>query len=429
MPLIIVVGVQWGDEGKGKVIDLLAENAKVVARFSGGANAGHTVCNPHGKFKLHLVPSGIFYPHATCIIGNGVVVSPTILLEEIDQVRAKGIDCSKLKISTRAHLVMPYHVLLDQLEEESRGSKAIGTTRNGVGPAYMDKAARLGIRVGDLLQINELLDRLRFVLEQKNPILTKVYGTPPLSLNEIYEQCCWFGEKLAPFIADTTPLIPGALEKGEIVLMEGAQGALLDIDFGTYPYVTSSSPVVAGAFVGLGLSPARYPIDYVLGILKAYTTRVGSGPMPTEIHDETGRLIREQGNEYGSTTGRPRRCGWFDAVAVRFSHAINGFSGFALTRLDVLDTLSEVKICTAYKIDGDTLHDFPSSAALLEKCTPVYEVMPGWQTPISHVRRFTDLPKAAQAYVTRLEELTSCPMDIISVGPEREETITVRSIF
>lgn len=426
MPVIAVIGALWGDEGKGKIVDLLAEKAGMVVRFSGGPNAGHTVHNPYGKFSLHLIPSGIFYPHATCLIGNGVVVSPAVLLGELEQLWGKGIDTSKLFISTRAHLIMPYHVLLDKLEEDAKGAKALGTTRSGVGPAYADKVARLGIRIGDLADKEGLLHRLRPVLEQKNLILTKVYEVPPLSLEEIYGQYCQYAERLAPFICETEPMVRQAVERGDLILLEGAQGTLLDVDFGTYPYVTSSSVSAAAAFAGLGLSPTR--IDYTLGVMKSYTTRVGAGPMPTELLGETGDLIREIAQEYGATTGRPRRCGWFDAVAARYSTLLNGFSGIALTRLDVLDTFASIKICIGYKVDGQTINQFPSSSLLLERCQPVYEEVPGWQSRTAHLRRFGDLPPLAQSYVRKLENLVGCPIDIISVGPQREETIIVRPI-
>ncbi len=427
MPIAAVIGAQWGDEGKGKIVDLLAEKASMVVRFSGGPNAGHTICNSYGDFSLHLVPSGIFYPHTICIIGNGVVVSPSVLLGELEQLEKKGIDTSRLIISSRSHLIMPYHTLLDKLEEESKGSKALGTTQKGVGPAYMDKVARLGIRAGDLLDSESLLHRLRFVLEQKNIILTKVYGAPPLSPEEVYDQYCQYGERLTPFIGETEPMVKQALEREELVLLEGAQGTLLDIDFGTYPYVTSSSPVSGGIFTGLGLNPIV--IDYILGVSKSYNTRVGSGPMPTELQDETGDLIREIAHEYGATTGRPRRCGWFDAVATRYSTSINGFSGIALTRLDVLDTFASIKICTAYKVNGDIIDQFPSSTSFLGKCQPVYEELPGWQSPTTELSHFNELPQPAQSYIRRLEELINCPIDIVSVGPKREQTIMVRPVL
>jgi len=426
MPVTVIVGVQWGDEGKGKVIDLLAEKASMVVRFSGGPNAGHTVYNPHGKFTLHLVPAGIFYPHTTCIIGNGVVVSPAVLTEELDQLASKGIDTSRLLISARAHLIMPYHTLLDKLEEEAKGTAALGTTRSGVGPAYMDKVGRLGIRAGDLTDLDGLRQRLRFVLDQKNNVITKVYGAAPLSFEEIYGQYCRYAERLAPMIRETEPIVAEAIERNHRVLLEGAQGSLLDVDFGTYPYVTSSSVIAAGAFSGLGLSPTK--IDYVFGVVKAYTTRVGAGPMPTELHDETGERIRQIAQEFGATTGRARRCGWFDAVAARFSTRINGFNGLVLTRLDVLDSFPSIKICTAYKLNGAVTDRFPTSIAALEKCQPVYEELPGWQCRTTDMRRFAELPKPAKDYVKRLEDLMGCPIDIISIGPRREESITIRPI-
>ena len=427
MPVIAVIGAQWGDEGKGKIIDLLAEKANMVIRFCGGPNAGHTVINPYGEFRLHLVPSGIFYPHTTCIISNGVVISPRVLLEEMDELNRHGIDTSRLFISERAHLIMPYHILLDGLEEEQRGSQALGTTRTGVGPAYVDKVARLGIRTGDLLDPEVLLHRLGFVLERKNALLTKVYGAPPLSLEEVYNQYCQYGERLSPFICETEPIIQQASEKGELILLEGAQGTLLDIDFGTYPYVTSSSPSVGGACTGIALSPPK--IDYILGVFKAYTTRVGGGPMPTELKDETGELLRQRAHEYGATTGRPRRCGWFDAVACRFSAQVNGFTAGVLTRLDILDIFPKVKICIAYKVDNQILEHFPASISLLERGEPIYEELEGWQCPISHIRRFEDLPPQAQAYVKRLEKLLGCPFDLISVGPKREQTIEIKPLL
>jgi adenylosuccinate synthase len=356
-----------------------------------------------------------------------VVIDPAVLLEEIDELERHGVGVDRLFISDRAHLIMPYHILLDGLEEESRGGSALGTTRKGIGPCYMDKVGRLGIRTGDLLDRVAFLERLRSVLEQKNRILTRVYEAEPLSLEEIYDRYCLYGERLVPFIREADLMVEEALERGETVLLEGAQGTMLDIDFGTYPYVTSTSSTVGGACIGLGLSPVS--IDHILGVFKAYTTRVGSGPLPTELFDETGELIRERAHEYGATTGRPRRCGWFDAVVGRFSAQINGFSGFALTRLDILDALPSLKICTAYKMDGDTLENPPSNSGLLAKCEPIYEELPGWQTDISPLRRFDDLPAGARFYVRRLEELIRCPVSIISVGPRREQTIMVKEIL
>ena len=421
MPVIAVIGAQWGDEGKGKVVDLLAEKAKVVMRFSGGDNAGHTIINPYGEFKQRLIPSGIFYPEAICIIGNGVVVNPAVLIEEIDQLNQRGVVTKRLFISDRTHLIMPYHILLDGLEDESRGSKAIGTTRKGIGPAFADKVARYGIRAGDLLDKEALLERLRLVLDYKNTILTKVYGVNPLSLDEVYTQYCQYGERLAPHIKDTTIIVEEILNRNEMVLLEGAQGALLDPDFGTYPYTTSSSPLAGEGCLGTGIGPTK--LSRVIGVFKAYCSRVGSGPMPTELKDETGDLIRELGHEYGTVTGRPRRCGWFDAVAARFSTRINGFTGAAITRLDILDTLPHLKICVGYEIEEKTIDYFPSSIAALDKCQPIYEELPGWQVPTTHIREYEQLPVKARQYLARLEELISCPVNLVCVGPERGQTI------
>jgi adenylosuccinate synthase len=421
MPVIAIIGAQWGDEGKGKVVDLLAEKARIVVRFSGGDNAGHTVVNPYGESKLHLIPSGIFYPHTTCVIGNGVVINPPVLISELDQLNRRGVDTTRLFISDRAHLIMPYHILLDGLEEELRGGKAIGTTRKGVGPAFTDKAARLGIRTGDLLDKEAFRERLQFILAYKNTILTKVHGVNPLSLDEIYKDYCQYAECLTPFIKETATMVEEALNKKELVLLEGAQGSLLDPDFGTYPYTTSSSPLAGGGCLGAGISPNR--IDHILGVFKAYCTRVGSGPMPTELKDKVGDSIRERAHEYGTTTGRPRRCGWFDAVAARFTSRINGFTGAAITRLDILDTFTRLKICVGYKLHGQTLKDFPSSISALEQCQPIYEELPGWQTTISHITRYDNLPLQAKQYLARVEELIGCPIKLICVGPRREQTI------
>jgi adenylosuccinate synthase len=425
--VIAIVGGQWGDEGKGKVIDLLAEKARVVARFSGGDNAGHTVINPYGEFRLHLVPSGIFYPQVTCIISNGVAINPAVLLKEIDDLHNHGVDTSRLFISARAHLVMPYHTLLDGLEEERRNKGALGTTHRGIGPAFADKVARLGIRAGDLLDRDIFWGRLSAALEFKNIILTKVYQVSPLSAEEIYSQYCHYGEQLAPFIRETSSIIREAATKGELVLLEGAQGALLDTDFGTYPYVTSSSPLAGASCIGAGLGPRE--IDRVVGIFKAYNTRVGAGPMPTELKDEIGDLIREKAGEYGATTGRPRRCGWFDAVAGRFSVQINGLSDIALTHLDIYDGFSSIKICTVYKFNDEVLTSFPSDIAILEKCQPIYEELDGWQESISGIRNFEKLPTGARNYMSRLEDLLSCPISLVSLGPNRRQIILVKDFF
>ncbi|MFH1383267.1 MAG: adenylosuccinate synthase [Chloroflexota bacterium] len=427
MSVVAAVGAQWGDEGKGKVVDMLAERARLVVRFSGGDNAGHTVINHYGEFKLHLVPSGIFYPHTTCIIGNGVAINPEVLLGEIDQVKERGVDTSRLFISDRAHLIMPYHVLLDGLEEKSRGGGALGTTGRGIGPAFADKTARQGIRAGDLLERDAFRERLHQVLEGKNNIITKVYGATPLSLDGVYNKYCRYADRLAPHIRETTVMIEEAVSKGEPVLLEGAQGTLLDVDFGTYPYTTSSSPLAGGGCVGAGIGPTK--INAIVGVFKAYCTRVGGGPMPTELTDATGDLIRERAQEYGATTGRPRRCGWFDAVAGRFSTRVNGYTDIALTRLDILDSLPRLKICVSYKLEGKTVDNFPASITALGKCQPVYEELPGWQTPTSDIRNFEQLPPQARQYVSRLEELAGCPVSIISVGAEREQTIERKAVF
>lgn len=427
MSVIAVVGGQWGDEGKGKIIDFLAEKVEVVVRFAGGDNAGHTVINPYGEFKMHLVPSGIFYPQVTCIIGNGVVINPAVLLTELDELRNRRVDTNQLIISDRAHLIMPYHILLDGLEEERRGKEALGTTRRGIGPAFADKVARLGIRAGSLLDRNIFLKQLSSTLEVKNAILTKVYQHPPLLLEEIFEQYCHYGELLTPFIKETVSILGRAMARGKPILLEGAQGTLLDPDFGTYPYVTSSSPLAGGGSIGAGIGPMAF--DRVIGVFKAYITRVGSGPMPTELQDKVGELIREKAHEYGTTTGRPRRCGWFDAVAGRFSVQVNGFSDIALTHLDVYDGFPSIKICTAYKFDNNVLDSFPSDAAILEKCQPIYEELPGWQVATSEIRDFAQLPSEAHRYIARLEELLSCPVSCIAVGPKRKQLVEVRPIL
>jgi adenylosuccinate synthase len=427
MPVAAVIGAQWGDEGKGKIVDMLAEKAKYVVRFSGGDNAGHTVVNPLGEFKLRLTPSGIFYPGTTSIIGNGVVINPAVLLSEIEELNSRKVDTSRLYISDRAHLIMPYHIFIEGMEEDALGGKAIGTTRKGIGPAYVDKVARTGIRAGDLLDKGVLRERISLALEYKNKIITKVFGKEPLSFDEIYSQYCEYADKLAPLICDTTVMLAAALDRNECILLEGAQGVLLDPDFGTYPYGTSSSPMAGGACLGSGLSPNQ--LNHTLGVFKAFQTRVGAGPMPTELDDEIGDAIREYGEEYGTVTHRPRRCGWFDAVAGRLSKRVNGFTSIAITRLDILDMLQRIRICTGYKVDGKIIEDFPASATVLEKCQPVYEELPGWEAPTGDIRIYKELPPKAQRYVKRLEELIGCPASLISVGKRREQTIVRRSIF
>ena len=428
MPAYAVLGAQWGDEGKGKIIDFLSRDAHIVARFSGGNNAGHTVLNEKGKFALHLVPCGVFWPQTLCVIGNGVVVDPDVLLDEIDDLSRAGIDIpNRLVVSERAHLIMPYHILLDGLAEAARGSRALGTTRKGVGPAYSDKASRNGIRAADLLDLESLLMRLESTLEHTNSIITRVYGASSVSLNEVFEKCRQWAERLSPLIQPVERTLHEALEAERDVLLEGAQGALLDLDHGNYPFVTSSNPTIGGACVGLGIHP-RY-LSGIIGVFKAYCTRVGSGPFPTELLDETGYKIRELAQDFGATTGRPRRVGWFDAVAARYSMQVNGYTSAVLTRLDVLDSFDTVKICTSYELDGESVVDFPSSAATLERCQPIYEQHPGWDSPTAGITQLQDFPEKARSYVNRLEELIGCPIDIISTGPNRHETVTVRPVI
>ena len=427
MPGIVVVGAQWGDEGKGKVTDLLAEQAQVVVRYQGGNNAGHTVVVGQQTLKLHLIPSGIHRPGVLCVIGNGLVVDPRGLVEEMGELEANGLDTSGLRISANAHLVMPYHLMLDGIEEERRGGKSLGTTRRGIGPTYTDKAARYGLRVQDLLDMAVFEEKLARALEQKNALLTAVYGKEPLEMGFILEEYGACAERLRPHIVDASLLAHKALTQGQNVLFEGAQGTLLDIDHGTYPFVTSSSPVAGGACTGVGIGPRQ--IDGVIGVSKAYTTRVGAGPLPTELTDTVGDHLVEVGREYGTTTGRRRRCGWFDGVILRYAARVNGLTGLALTKLDVLTGLPRLKICVSYEYEGQVLKEFPSQGAVLARCQPIYEEMDGWTEEISGARAYNKLPPQARAYVTRLEELAGVPTDIISVGPEREQTILLRSPF
>jgi adenylosuccinate synthase len=427
MPVTAVIGAQWGDEGKGKIVDMLAEQADVVVRFSGGDNAGHTVVNPYGEFKLRLTPSGIFNPKATSVIGNGVVINPKVLIKEMDELNSRGIDTSHLFISDRAHLIMPYHIIIEGLEEKGLGDKAIGTTLKGIGPAFADKVARNGLRAGDLLDKDRFRERLNLVMEYKNKLLTRVYGAEPLSEEDIFTQYWQYAERLSAHIRDTSRLLAEAMERNDRILLEGAQGVLLDPDFGTYPFTTSSSPLVSGACLGAGIAPNQ--ISHTLGVFKAYQTRVGAGPMPTELNDEMGECIRERAHEFGTVSGRPRRCGWFDVVAARLSKQINGFNSIAITRLDVLDTLPELKICVGYELNGETIDYFPASIPALENCRPVFEEIPGWQVSTETISKFEDLPQEAQHYVKRLEELIGCPASLISVGKSRGQTIVRDSVF
>ena len=427
MPAYAVIGGQWGDEGKGKVIDYLAGDVDYVVRYAGGNNAGHTVVNEQGTFQLHLVPSGICWPDVRGIIGNGVVVNPDVLRGELDMLSDRGIDTARLYVSERAHVIMPYHILLDNLEEEARGAGAIGTTGQGVGPAYMDKTGRVGIRIGDLLDSSTLESKLQRTLEFKNALITKIYNKNPLSMEDILVKCREWAQWLRPHVQSTEKLIQDILAGNQRILLEGAQGTLLDLDHGSYPYVTSSSPSVGGACTGLGLNPQS--ISGVLGVFKAYSTRVGSGPMPSELHDETAELLREKAQEYGTTTGRARRVGWFDAVAARYSRQINGFTGMVLTRLDILDGFSSVKICVGYQVGNEEIDYFPADIALQEKCVPVYEELPGWDTPTASSTRKDQLPVNALNYIQRVEDLVGCPVQIISTGPSREETILVEPVL
>jgi adenylosuccinate synthase len=420
MPVTAVVGAQWGDEGKGRIVDLLAGEADVVVRFQGGNNAGHTVVNERGKFALHLVPSGIFNPQAQCIIGTGVVVDPVALWQEMQELSQAGVSMERLVISERAQVVLPYHRLLDALDERRRGARKVGTTLKGIGPAYADKAARAGLQMGDLLDEDYLWARLEPLVAWKNRLLTQVFEVEPLSAEAIFEELRQVARFLAPYIRDTLPLLEEALARDRRILLEGQLGALRDLDWGTYPYVTSSNPTAGGACSGAGLPPAA--ITQVLGVAKAYTTAVGEGPFPTELRDETGNFLREEGGEYGATTGRPRRCGWFDAVAVRYSARLNGFTGLALTKLDVLDHLDRIRIGVAYRY-GDQILDRVPMTRLMEQVEPVYEEMEGWRTSTIGVRTYEDLPPAAQAYVSRLEELIKVPIKLISVGPERHQIV------
>ena len=429
MPAYAVLGAQWGDEGKGKIVDVLARDMDIVARFSGGNNAGHTVVNDKGKFSVHLVPCGIFWPHTMNLIGNGVVVDPDVLLDEIDSLSGDGIDVAgRIIVSERAHLVMPYHVVLDNMAERARGDNPIGTTGKGIGPAYSDKAARTGVRAADLLDIEALLPRLDAILSHTNAIITKVYGGQAVSHEEIFEKCRDWNARLAQYIGPVEKIANQALSANQHVLLEGAQGVLLDLDHGTYPFVTSSNPTIGGASVGMGISPRH--ITQITGVFKAYSTRVGTGPMPTELEDETGETIRELAQEFGTTTGRPRRVGWFDSLAARYSTMINGYTSAVLTRLDVLDGFPSVQVCTGYiDEDGNEIQDFPGGVAALEKCRPVLEELPGWDTPTAGVRRLEGLPTNARAYVDRIQELIGCPIDVISTGPHRDETILVRPLI
>ena len=427
MPAYAVIGGQWGDEGKGKIIDYLAGQVNAVVRYGGGNNAGHTVVNDHGKFQLHLIPSGICWPGVYGIIGNGVVVNPDVLLKELTELESRNIDTSRVYVSERAHVIMPYHIQQDRLEEEARGSGAIGTTGQGVGPAYVDKVGRMGIRVGDLLERESLVPRLEQTLAFKNPLFTRVYGCEKISLDDVLSRCQDWAQWLSPHVQSTDQVLQEFIEQDQKLLLEGAQGTLLDLDHGSYPYVTSSSPSVGGACTGLGLNPQS--IAGVLGVFKAYSTRVGGGPMPSELNCEMAEALREKAQEYGTTTGRPRRVGWFDAVAGRYSRLVNGLTGLVLTRLDILDGFSSVKVCVGYLVDGHEVRRFPASTALLQRCQAIYEELPGWDRPTASTTSLSQLPENALAYVHRIEELVGCQVQIISTGPRRHETILIQPVI
>ena len=429
MPVTVVIGAQWGDEGKGKVVDLLAPDVDIVARYQGGANAGHTIkwTRPDGvdeTFVLHLIPSGIFHQGTQCVIGNGVVIDPVALLEEIRAVEARGHAVEgRLHVSHNAHLIMPYHKALDQARERWREAEAIGTTGRGIGPAYVDKFARSGIRVVDLLNRDGLRAKLTAAIEEKNAILKSVYGDAELDVDAIVEEYVEFDRTIDPYVTDTSALLLDALEAGKHVLAEGAQGALLDVDHGTYPYVTSSHPTAGGCCTGLGVPPTA--INRVVGIVKAYSTRVGNGPFPTELDDGTGEWLRAEGQEFGATTGRPRRCGWLDLVALRYTSRLNGFTELAVTKLDVLAGLEELKVCTAYRIDGKTTDRFPTDLATLDRAEPIYETLPGFTGDLGDAERLADLPHEAREYLTFLSQRLGVPVATVGTGPKREETLVV----
>ncbi len=427
MSTVVVVGTQWGDEGKGKITDFLAESADVVARYQGGNNAGHTILIDGKKFKLSLIPSGVFYKEKTCVIGNGMVINPEALIQEINYIHENGFDTKNLVISDRAHVIMPYHMLLDALEEDRKGPNKIGTTRKGIGPAYMDKAARNGIRIADLMDAEEFELRLRHLMEEKNQVITQVYGAEPLDVEEILVKYLEYAEVLRGYVTDTSVVLNDAIDADSRVLFEGAQGVMLDIDQGTYPFVTSSNPSAGGVCIGSGVGPSK--IKQVIGVAKAYTTRVGDGPFPTELNDATGDYIRETGHDYGTVTGRARRVGWFDSVVVRHARRVSGITGLSLNSLDVLSGLDTVKICTGYKYRGEVITHYPASLKMLAECEAVYEELPGWNEDITAAKTLDDLPANTRRYVERVAELTGIPIAIFSVGRNREQTNQVLPIY
>ncbi|UCZ53229.1 adenylosuccinate synthase [Bacillus shivajii] len=427
MPSVVVVGTQWGDEGKGKITDFLSEQAELVARYQGGNNAGHTIVFDGKKYKLHIIPSGIFYGDKTCVIGNGMVIDPKALVEELKYLHDHGVDTSNLRISNRAHVILPYHLKLDAVEEESKGANKIGTTRKGIGPAYMDKAARVGIRIADLLDKETFEEKLTFNLQEKNRLFEKVYEVEGFTIEDILDEYYEYGQEFAKYVTDTSVVLNDSLDAGKRVLFEGAQGVMLDIDQGTYPFVTSSNPIAGGVTIGSGVGPSK--INHVVGVSKAYTTRVGDGPFPTELNNEIGDRIRDVGNEYGTTTGRPRRVGWFDSVVVRHARRVSGITDLSLNSIDVLSGIETLKICVAYKYKGEIMEEFPASLKVLAECEPVYEELPGWDEDITGVRSLHELPKNALYYVERVSQLTGIPLSVFSVGPDRSQTNQVRGVF
>ncbi|MDQ8736513.1 adenylosuccinate synthase [Paenibacillus sp. LHD-38] len=427
MSTVVVVGTQWGDEGKGKITDYLAEGADVVARYQGGNNAGHTILIDNKKYKLTMIPSGIFNHNKTCVIGNGMVINPEALIDEINYIHDNGFSTDNLKISDRAHVIMPYHLVLDGLEEDRKGDNKIGTTRKGIGPCYMDKAARNGIRIADLMDAEEFEARVRSIIIEKNQLIEQVYGGSHLDADSIVRDYLGYAEILRKYVTDTSVVLNDAIDAGQKVLFEGAQGVMLDIDQGTYPYVTSSNPSAGGVCIGSGVGPSK--IKQVIGVAKAYTTRVGDGPFPTEQDNEIGQLIRDKGHEYGTVTGRPRRVGWFDTVVVRHARRVSGITGLSLNSLDVLTGLETVKICTGYKLRGEVIETYPASLKMVSECEAVYEEHPGWSEDISGAKTLDDLPVNTRNYLNRVSELTGIPIAIFSVGRNREQTNPVRPIY
>jgi len=427
MPAIVLIGAQWGDEGKGKATDLLGDRVHYVVRYQGGNNAGHTVVIGDQSYALHMLPSGVLSPGVTPVIGNGVVIDPGVLFAEIDGLTARGIDCGKLLISANAHLIMPHHRALDKVTERYLGSARIGTTGRGIGPTYGDKVARVGIRVQDLFDPGILRQKLELVLREKNQLLTKVYNRRGIDPGATTDEYLGYGERLRPYVADTSLVLGKALDDDKVVLLEGAQATMLDVDHGTYPFVTSSSPTAGGACSGAGIGPTR--ISKVIGIVKAYTTRVGAGPFPTELHDEYGEWLRKTGGEYGVTTGRPRRTGWFDAVIARYSARVNGVTDFFLTKLDVLSKLDKIPVCVAYEVNGTRYDEIPMTQTEFHHAKPVYEYLSGWSEDISQARSFDELPAAARDYIKAVEELAGAPVSGVGVGPRRDQTLSLRPLL